>query len=118
MYARHVPHTYFRHIQENKEYKTEGLNIYKTIVLAPHEAVLGVKKQINTYNSNVFIKIAPNTQNGQKIRLTGCGIVQNNQIGDMILTVEIKIPTNLTKEEIDLYKKLEELSLDNQHKNL
>ena len=59
------------------------------------------------------MKIAPNTQNGQKIRLAGCGIVQNNHVGDMIVTVEIRIPKNLTSAEIDLYKKLEEISSSN-----
>ena len=61
-------------------------------------------------NSNLYIKIAPRTQNGQKIRLTGCGLVQNNKIGDIILTVEIKIPTNISEEEINLYKQLESLA--------
>ena len=39
--------------------------------------------------------------------------MQNNNIGDMIITVEIKIPKNLTKEEISLYKKLRDISSSN-----
>jgi len=105
------------HIKDNPEYKTEGLNIYKILPISPFEAVLGANIKFNTINGNFSIKLAPNTQNGQKIRLNKCGLVQNDKIGDMILTVEIKIPRNLTSEEINLYKKLEEISSYNVREN-
>lgn len=106
------------HIKEPTTYKTEGLNILKTIPITPFEAVLGANIKISTLNGNINVKIAPNTQNGQKIRLAGCGIVQNNHVGDMIITVEIKISKNLTNEEIDLYKRLAEISSSNIRDNL
>ena len=95
------------------DYKTEGNNILKTIPITPYEAVLGTSIKISTINGDVKLKIAPNTQNGQKIRLAGCGIVQNEKVGDMIVTVEIKIPKNLSQEEINLYKQLEKISNNN-----
>ena len=98
------------HIREPKNYKTEGLNILKNIQITPYEAVLGANITVSTIVGNVSLKIAPNTRNGQKIRLSGCGIRQKNQIGDMIVTVEIQIPENLTEEEINLYKKLRDIS--------
>ena len=101
------------HIKEPKTYKTEGLNILKTVAINPCDAVLGSELKVSTLNGNVLVKIAPNTQNGQKIRLAGCGIVQNEKIGDMILTIEIKIPKSLSNEEINLYKKLKEISNSN-----
>lgn len=98
------------HIKEPKGYKTDGLNILKTIPITPFEAVLGANIAIPTLTGNVSLKIAPNTRNGQKIRLSGCGIEQNNKVGDMIVTVEIQIPKNLSEEEINLYKRLAEIS--------
>lgn len=98
------------HIKEPKGYKTEGLNILKTVPVTPFEAVLGANIAIPTLTGNVSLKIAPNTRNGQKIRLSGCGIEQNNKVGDMIVTVEIQIPKNLSEEEINLYKRLAEIS--------
>lgn len=106
------------HIKETENYKTEGLNILKTIPISPSEAVLGANIKVCTINGCVNVKLAPNTQNGQKIRLAGCGIVQNKKIGDMIITVEIRIPKNLTDAEIALYKKLEELSSGSVRDNL
>ena len=98
------------HIKEPKGYKTEGLNILKTIPITPFEAVLGANISVPTLKGNISLKIAPNTRNGQKIRLSGCGIEQNKQVGDMIVTVEIQIPKNLSDEEISLYKRLAEIS--------
>ena len=101
------------HILEPQTYKTEGLNILKTVPITPFEAVLGTTLKINTINGTYNVKIAPNTQNGQKIRLTGCGIVQKEKFGDMIVTVEIRIPKSLTNDELELYKKLAEISSTN-----
>ena len=98
------------HVKELNDYKTEGNNILKTIPITHYEAVLGTTLKISTIHGAVQLKISPNTQNGQKIRLAGCGIVQNEKVGDMIVTVEIKIPKNLSQEEIDLYKQLERIS--------
>ncbi len=101
------------HIKEPKNYKTDGLNILKNIAITPSEAVLGGNVTVPTLRGNISLKISPNTKNGQKIRLSGCGIEQNNKFGDMIVTVEIQIPKNLTDEEISLYKRLQEISGEN-----
>ena len=97
-------------IKESETFKSEGLNIFKNVAITPFEAVLGAEISINTPNGNIKVKIPENTQNGQKIRLSDCGLVQNDKIGDMIITLEIKIQKNLSDEEINLYKKLKELS--------
>ena len=101
------------HIREPQNYKTEGLNILKTIQITPYEAVLGADVSVPTLLGNISMKIAPNTRSGQKIRLSGCGIEQNNKVGDMIVTVEIQIPDNLSDEEISLYKRLQEIANGN-----
>lgn len=101
------------HIIEPKDYKTEGLNVLKTVTVAPYEAVLGANVTVTTLYGKVSLKIAPNTKNGQKIRLNGCGIEQGNKVGDMIVTVEIQIPKNLTNEEIELYKRLQDIASTN-----
>lgn len=101
------------HIKSPLDYKTEGNNILKSITLTPYEAVLGGNISIKTLDGNINVRISPNTQNGQKIRLSGCGINTNGKIGDMILTVEIQIPKNLSSEEIELYRKLRDISSQN-----
>lgn len=106
------------HIKEPQNYKTEGLNILKTIPINSFEAVLGAEIKVPTLKGLVSVKIAPHTRNGQKIRLNGCGLVQNDNVGDMIITVEIQIPKELSAEETRLYMQLEKLSTQNIRENL
>ena len=101
------------HIKSPVDYKAEGNNIIKKVTITPYEAVLGGNIQVKTFDGDINVKLSPNTQNGQKIRLSGCGINVNGKIGDMILIVEIQIPKNLSEEEIDLYRKLRDISSHN-----
>ena len=98
------------HIKSPIDYKTEGNNIIKTLTLTPYDAVLGGNITVKTFDGNINVKISPNTQNGQKIRLSGCGINLNGKIGDMILVAEIQIPQNLSADEIELYRKLRDIA--------
>ncbi len=106
------------HVKEPQNYKTEGLNILKTIPIAPYEAVLGAEIKVPTIKGLVSVRITPHTHNGQKIRLSGCGLVQNDNVGDMIITVEIQIPKELSAEETRLYMQLEKLSTHNIREDL
>ena len=96
------------HIKAPLDYTTEGLNILKTVSITPFEAVLGGNINVKTPDGDVTVKITPNTKSGQKIRLANCGLSSNGNTGDMILTVEIQIQKTLSKEEIELYKKLKD----------
>ena len=51
--------------------------------------------------------------NGQKYRLANQGLKKNGKKGDMIVTISIEIPKNLSKEEVILYEKLKQLSKRN-----
>lgn len=106
------------HVKEPQNYKTEGLNILKTIPIAPYEAVLGAEIKVPTIKGLVSVRITPHTHNGQKIRISGCGLVQNDNVGDMIITVEIQIPKELSAEETRLYMQLEKLSTHNIREDL
>lgn len=91
---------------ESSPYKYDGLNILKTIPLEPYEAVLGCTVDVKTPTGIVQMKIMPKTMNGQKYRLAKEGLEKDGKKGDMIITVSIEIPKDLTKEEIILYEKL------------
>ena len=59
------------------------------------------------------MKVLPNTNSGQKFRLQGQGLSKNGVTGDLIVTVEIKIPEKISEEERELYKKLAQLNSTN-----
>jgi curved DNA-binding protein len=53
------------------------------------------------------------TQNGTKIRLKGKGFPiykREGEFGDMVITFQIKIPTNLTDKQKELFEELSKSS--------
>lgn len=103
---------------ENSKFKYDGINILQTIPVQPHEAVLGCNIEVPTIDGHVSMKLMSGTMNGQKYRLAKQGIEKNGEKGDMIITISIEIPKNLTKEEVLLYEKLKQVSSKNVRENV
>lgn len=81
-------------IEEDKEYKRDGDDLYKNLDLTLKTALFGDKINVKTFKKDVSIKIPPNTKNGQKIRLKGYGVKnrKSNIYGDMYLVTNIILP--------------------------
>lgn len=90
----------------------EGNNLNKTESLDLFTAVLGGEITVNTYTGKVKLRINPGTQNGTKVKLKGKGFPiykKEGEFGDLYLTFQIKIPTDLNVEQRDLFGKLANL---------
>ena len=105
-------------IQPNNRIKFDGNDIIYSVPVSPFEAVLGGSISIPVFEGNVNLKLPPMTHSGQKFRLAGQGLSQNNKSGDMIVIVHIEIPCSLSDDEIKLYEKLKKLSLNSIRENL
>lgn len=97
-------------IENNTEIKYDGLNVLRTIPIEPYEAVLGGYITFEMNGSSIQMKLMPNTYNGQKYRISEQGAEKDGKKGDLIVTIKIDIPKNISKEERDLYEKLKLLS--------
>ena len=89
--------------------KRLGDNLYTTVDLDLYTSVLGGEITIDTLDGQVKLKVAPETQNGSKIKLKGKGFpVYKNEghFGDLIVTWSIKIPTNLSEKQKELFTEL------------
>lgn len=93
---------------EDSPFKYVGLNILQTVPVEPHEAVLGCNINVKTPDGHVSMKLMSGTMNGQKYRLAKQGLEKDGQKGDMIITISIELPKNLSKEEVILYEKLKQ----------
>lgn len=99
-------------IPEDAAFKRLGDNLYVTVPLDLYTAVLGGEKEVYTLDGKVKLKVNPETQNGTKIRLKGKGFPvykKEGQFGDLIITWSITIPTGLTEEQKELFKKIQSL---------
>ena len=57
--------------------------------------------------SKIKLKVKPETQNGTKVRLRGKGYDRGDgTIGDMIITYNVKLPTNLTERQKELLQQM------------
>ena len=97
-------------IENNTNVQYEGLDVLRTISIEPYEAVLGGNITIKTHMGNIQMKLMPNTYSGQKYRLSEQGYSKDGKKGDLIITVKIDIPKDLSKAELELYEQLKKLS--------
>jgi curved DNA-binding protein len=100
-------------IPNEPDLKREGNNLYKTEDLDLYTALLGGEKTIDTLSGKIKLKVAPETQNGAKVRLKGKGFPvykKEGQFGDLYITWNIKLPTNLTERQKELFRELSKLT--------
>lgn len=99
-------------INEQSLFTIKENTVYLELPITAYEAALGAKIKIPTFYEDITIKIPPCTSSGQKFRLKGQGIYnkEKGQNEDMIVTISIKFPQEISKKEIALYEELKENS--------
>ncbi len=74
--------------------------------------ILGGEITLDTLSGKIKLKVSPETQNGSKIRLKSKGFpVYKNEgkFGDLFITYEVTLPTNLTEKQKELFRQLSKL---------
>lgn len=98
-------------IENSNIFKLQGYDLHTDLLITPYEAALGTKLNINSIDEYSQIYVPKGTQSGAKITIPQKGYkIGNGSRGDLIAEVKIVLPRNLTEEEINLYKKLKEIS--------
>ncbi|MCO6497344.1 MAG: J domain-containing protein [Chitinophagaceae bacterium] len=93
--------------------KRHGNDLHRTEELDLYTALLGGEKTLDTLGGKIKLKIKPETQNGTKVRLKGKGFPvykKDGQFGDLYITWEIKLPSQLSAREKELYEELAKIS--------
>lgn len=96
-------------IANDPRFKRTGNDLYLNEDLELYTAVLGGDITIETMSGKIKLKVQPETQNGTKTRLKGKGFPlykKEGEFGDLYITYSIKIPTNLTEKQKDLFTQL------------
>lgn len=98
-------------IENSNNFKLKGYDLYTDLLITPSEAVLGTKANINSIDANTNVYVPEGIQSGEKITIPQKGYkIGNGARGDLIAEVKIVVPKNITEDEINLYKKLKEIS--------
>src|SRR5439155_27379708 len=83
------------------------------------EAALGAQVQVPTPNGPVTLKIPSGTESGTTFRVRGKGAPKaRGGAGDLLVTVRVDVPGNLSGEERRLLEQLQELRKESPRRSL
>ena len=100
-------------IENDPVFKRVGDDLYVDADLDLYTAILGGEQEIETLNGKVKLKVKPETQNATKVRLKGKGFPvykKDGQFGALIVTYNVKIPTNLTERQKELFREIQSMN--------
>lgn len=99
-------------VNNDTGYRREGSDLYKTEEIDLYTALLGGEKTISTLSGKIKLKVNPETQNGTRLRLRGKGFPvykKEGSFGDLYITWDVKLPTDLTDKQKELFAELAKL---------
>ncbi len=99
-------------IADDPAFKRLENDLYTTVNIDLYTAVLGGEVTVDTLSGKVKLKVKPETQNGAKTKLKGKGFPlykREGEFGDLILTYNVTIPTDLTQQQKDLFTQLSKM---------
>jgi len=98
------------HMKPHAIFKRDGSDLYCEVPISIVKASLGGEVEVPTLNGRVKLKIPAETQTDKIFRLRNKGIksVRSNAIGDLMCHVSVETPVNLTKEQKELMKQLDD----------
>ena len=97
-------------VNPHKIFEREGADLSCEVPVSFATATLGGEVELPTLDGNVALKIPAGTQSGKVFRLRGKGVVtvRDPRTGDLFARVAVETPVNLTGEQKDLLRKLEQ----------
>lgn len=99
-------------ITNNTAFKRSGNDLSRSVELDLYTAVLGGEITVDTLSGKVKLKVAPETQNNTRVKLKGKGFPvykKDGEFGDLYLTYTVKVPTQLSDREKELFTELSKL---------
>jgi curved DNA-binding protein len=98
-------------IKPHHTFRVNGHDLYITLPVAPWEAALGAKIELQAVEQKILLNIKPGAQSGQKLRIAGKGLPKpKGGLGDLYAVLQIANPATLSAKEKSLYEKLAKTS--------
>lgn len=95
------------HVTPHPLFGRSGNDLTLTVPITFAEAALGTKLEVPTMDGSVKLKIPAGTTSGRVFRVRGKGVSPDRgKTGDLLVRVEIQVPTKLSKDEKKLLEQL------------
>ena len=89
------------HVGSHQLFGRTGDDLTLTVPITFTEAALGTTLRVPTLDGSVALRVAPGTPSGRTLRVRGRGVQGRGHNGDLLVTVEVAVPQNLTGEARD-----------------
>ena len=100
------------HVEEDPVYSRDGNDLRMTLPVTFAEATLGANVELPLIDgSTVTVKVPAGSDSGRTLRLKGRGVATKKGTGDLLATISVVVPKDLTPEQLDSIKSLAD-SLD------
>jgi len=95
------------HMKPNRLFTLDGRDVTLTLPIAPWESALGATVTVPTLGGGVDMRIPPNSQSGQKLRLRGRGLPGQTP-GDQFVQLKVVVPPASTPEAKAVFEEMKQ----------
>ena len=96
----------------------KGDNLTLTVPVTYAEAALGANVSVPTIDGAVTLKVAAGTRSGRTFRVKGKGVPLKAGAGDLLVTVEVDVPTELSSAEREALERYAALAVHGPREHL
>jgi len=98
------------HVRPHPVLRRDGADLHVTVPVAVHEAALGTRVELPSFDGPVKLRVLPGTQGGQRFRISGRGAVTiSGGRGDLWLEVRVTLPLLLDERSKELMREFARL---------
>ena len=99
------------HVREHEIFQREDEDLFCEIPISFTKAALGGELTVPTLEGKASIKVPAGTQSGTTFRLRGNGVraLGSNYKGDLLVQVQVEVPTKLNAEQKEKLQEFAEL---------
>lgn len=102
------------HVAGDAKFRREGDELHLVVPIAVHEAALGTRLEIVSFDGPAKLRIPPGTQSGQRFRVRerGAPSTRTGLRGDLIVEVQLMLPSVLDERSKELLREFGRLNGD------
>jgi molecular chaperone DnaJ len=98
------------HVDPHPSFRRQGDDVYTSVTIGVHEAVLGAAVDLNSFDGPIRLRIPPGTQPGRQLRITQRGAPRAaGGRGDLIAEVRVVLPAVLDARGRELFREIGKL---------
>jgi molecular chaperone DnaJ len=86
------------HTDRHPVFGRRGRDLTVTVPVSFPEAALGANVKVPTLDGPVTLKVPSGSKSGRTLRVRGRGVPASSGVGDLLATIEVAVPDQLTDE--------------------